>query len=236
MPKRMRRSFKRKGPKTLKKRWSGSRTDRAQSSAIVTLSKKVRKLTTAEIRAFDTQATAAVVDVTPLLVNLTYLPQGDGDGFREGSAVGARVLEIRAVFHSGANEALYNPSVRVIIFKWKDNLNGSSALASNVLTDDGSVAGNQINSAYNWFQRGSYKILSDTRHLLTQQQGSGIITNSRSLMYKKYIRLGHKITYVAPTTSIEGAGQVYMLVLSDSPGTGGTTMKVDYWARLYYTP
>lgn len=240
MPKFMRRSFKR-GPKGLKKRWSGSRTDRAQSSAITTLAKKVKTLTKAEVRAFDTQALAQKIDVLPFLLNLAYMVQGDADGQRDGSAIGARALELRCVFHCGANEAIYNPSVRIIVFKWNDNLNGTAALTSNLLTDDGSAAGNPINSPYNWFHRGSYKVLSDTRHQFTQPQGTlltnPLVTNSRALIYKKYIRLGHRITYVKGTTpAIEGTGQLYLLVLSDSPGTGGTYMTMDYWARLYYTP
>lgn len=142
------------------------------------------------------------------------IPQGDGEGTRDGDQLMIKDYQMNLNINSGTTKGL----VRVIVF---ENL-GDSSLTLNSMT--------QVYSQYPTIQTslGRYKVHMDKTYNINSSNVSSI------LIKKTFIPVIKKINYVSgSTTLVNGGGQLQGFVLTDNSVITQMTFDCQTRVRFY---
>lgn len=193
-----------------------------------TLAKKAYKLAktnrrdiAGEVKAHDN---LAGTHTTPLYNNLAILntsgpvlvsgiTQGDDHTSREGDQVKARSLLIRGAIRWQAAQS--EAAVRMMLIMKRDNntytptakgTGSTTEIVYNMTTDIADVL-----APLNWHTRNNYKVLWDDMFIGDPQRLENVI-------FKRFIRLNHKIYFGADNAPSKG--NLYLLIYSDATADG----------------
>lgn len=163
-----------------------------------------------QVKYYLQQASANAMTTTPVLFQLSQIPQGVTDSSRQGDRLHWRDIECRGWMEVGDPTNL----VRIIIFQWSQN---TTPLAGNLLLPGFSGA-IDVTSTYSHDNRQFYTILYDSFQSLvgngTATTYPGTDTTQKTFYFKKKIPWV-TVQYVGGSATV-GSNQVWYLRVADS--------------------
>lgn len=188
------------------------------------IASKIASIINSEKKFYDDYyVPTAVVVGTPMIRHITAIPQGSGDGQRNGLSIAIDSIQGKHRIVWGGMEG----EMRHIIFIAKKNMAGVLPSASDIL-QDASTAVTQMVSPRSKLNRFDYEILLDEHY--TQD-------TSKAIIYKKYFHqfpmkkdsqgnrtVKHHAQYTGTTYSNTSDGNIYEIWMSSGtadPSIGG---------------
>ncbi len=163
----------------------------------------VKRLLNVEIKNFDTkEQTVAIID-TPLITQISNIPQGDSTNSRDGAQCKVLGIELNyVIFH---NASATGTIVRVMVIC--DKQTNQAIYSAADLLEDASIIDNLM-SPYNLNNKHRFRVLYDRRHNLS--------STTASITVKKFIKLKTLLRYDASTSAIADLTQNSLSILKVS--------------------
>lgn len=175
-----------------------------------------------ELNAYKVTGSAVVFAATWTAVDLSAMPQGDGDSQRVGDDIRMKKLLLRfRVTHNSTNGG---GALRIVVVQWRPNTLNDTFDSSKIFqTDD------DVDSFPLWDNRHAYKILYD-KSVATPNQ----VDNLKTILINKTLvgrKLGNKkISFNDGATT--GSNKIHLLFIASNATNPDT---LDYEARSIYT-
>lgn len=174
-----------------------------------------------EWKYFEKQYSATGVDYGGTVVSLTDVPQGDTDGDRDGDALQAKRLEIRAYVSAGDAFNI----VRVLLVKWHQNtaLTGGSPTPGQIFQTITSVLAPQSPLVFDYVRARNFSVLRDWVVEVDTYNPVATINDN--------VDLGnYQLAFNAGTTT--GTEKLFLVFISDSAAAPNPS--VQFYTRLYF--
>ncbi len=185
------------------------------------LAKKAISMMNVEFKFHDVQENTQILNVTPNILQITNIPQGDTDTSRDGNQVKLVRLYVRYTLTLQA--AVTTVFVRIIIVKDKQT-NGAIYTASDLLTDV--TGGDAIVSPFNPDNQFRFAILYDKVHALSNAAKRNAQGNiNRQLQLK--LRFDASTPSIADLTSNSLSIVQFSDIVTDPP-------TITLFSRVYY--
>ncbi len=156
----------------------------------------LKRLVNVEIKNFDVQQTAVAITTTPVIVQLSNIPQGDTNITRDGAQCKVLSLELGLQLTPHVNGAITGVRILVVCDK---QTNGSIYTNSDLLADV--TVNDNMASPYNLDNKFRFQILWDKRFNLATNNRSNASFTKRFKM-SKVLRFDGSTPSIADLTSM----------------------------------
>lgn len=174
----------------------------------------------AEKKHYGVRGESVSMDTVLTPINMSTVPNGDGDTTRDGDQLWLRDMEMRwAVWMPTTTRA----RIRVVLFRWYDD---TAPTAADIFED--ATAQRVLQSPFNVDKAPKYHIIEDKRYNSYYQNGAFPVLS------KKYFgkTLGRKnIQFQAGTTT--GVGHIY-LWFANSEAVGANSALISYYSHIRF--
>ncbi len=155
----------------------------------------LKRLVNVEVKNFDVQQTNVPVTDTPVIIQLSNIPQGDTTITRDGAQ--CKVLALELSLHMLRHSSATGTSVRILLVC--DKQTNQAIYLNSDLLDDVTVTDNLV-SPYNLDNKFRFTVLFDRVFNLSEGSNS-VVDFKRTFRMNKILRFDGNVPFIADLTS-----------------------------------